>query len=60
MPKKKLTKTQVKRKLNALNNAVYDLLVDKMGHPSSNVSMSMAKLLDLQKQIKNAMVRTAK
>ena len=60
MPKKKLTKAQATRKLATCFRLIYDLSLDKMGHPSTNVSMSMAKLLDLQKQIKNAMVRTAK
>ena len=57
MPKKKRTKTQVKRKLNALNNAVYDLLVDKMGHADSQVPMSMPKLIDLNKILVSAMKR---
>jgi len=57
MPKKKLTKTQVRRNLNALNNAVYHLLVDKMGHPDSLVPMSMPKLIDLNKILVSAMKR---
>ena len=60
MPKKKLTKTQVKKKFTTASNNVYDLVLDKFGHSDSRVSMSMTKLLDLQKQLKNAIVRTAK
>ena len=48
------------KKLTTAYRMVYDLTIDKMGHPTSNVSMSMTKLLDLQKQLKNAIVRTAK
>ena len=50
MPKKKLTKTQVKSKLRIANNQIYDLMLDKLGHADSNVPMSQAKLLDLNKQ----------
>ena len=40
------------KKLTTAYRMVYDLTIDKMGHPTSNVSMSMTKLLDLQKQLK--------
>ena len=50
MPKKKLTKTQVKSKIRIANNQIYDLMLDKLGHADSNVPMSQAKLLDLNKQ----------
>ena len=60
MPKKKLTKSMATKKFTTAYRMVYDLTIDKMGHPTSNVSMSMTKLLDLQKQLKNAIVRTAK
>ena len=49
MPKKKLTKAQVKRQVNAMNNAVYHLLIDKMGHADSRVPISQGKLMDLNK-----------
>ena len=50
MPKKKLTKAQVKRKIKTASNVVYDLLLDKMGHGGASfVPMSLAKMLDLQK-----------
>lgn len=54
MPKKKLTKTQIKRKLKTCNNAMYDLMLDKLGHADSLVPMSQPKLLDLNKQLLTA------
>ena len=50
MPKKKLTKTQVKSKIRLANNQIYDLMLDKLAHPDSLVPISQAKLLDLNKQ----------
>ena len=45
MPKKKLTKAQVKRKLKTASNALYDLGIDKYGHGTSSfVPMSFDKL----------------
>jgi hypothetical protein len=60
MPKKKLTKSLATRKFATMFKILYDLSLDKMGHPDSNVKMSMAKLLELQKTIKSAMFRTSK
>ena len=37
MPKKKLTKAQVKRKLKALKNASYDLALDRMGYGTNSL-----------------------
>ena len=54
MPKKKLTKTQVKRKLKQANTIMYDLFLDKLGHLKSDVPMSQAKILDVHRQITNA------
>ena len=49
MPKKKLTKKQVKAKLKAMNNAMYDLALDKMGHGSESfVPYSLKKAMELQ------------
>ena len=45
MPKKKLTKAQVKRKLKSIMTASYDLVLDKMGHADSKVPMSLNKVL---------------
>ena len=47
MPKKKLTKTQVKRKLKQASTIMYDLFLDKLGQLKSDVPMSQAKILDV-------------
>tara|TARA_Y100000310_G_scaffold243233_1_gene247682 strand:- start:7 stop:201 length:195 start_codon:yes stop_codon:yes gene_type:complete len=57
MPKKKLTKAQVKRKLNTVTNAMYDLILDKMGHVNSDVPMSLPKLMEYHKIINSALRR---
>ena len=51
MPKKKLTKTQVRKKLKQVMNASYDLVLDKMGHADSFVPMSLNKILELNKAV---------
>jgi hypothetical protein len=51
MPKKKLTKAQVKRKLKSIMTASYDLVLDKMGHADSKVPMSLNKVLELNRSI---------
>jgi hypothetical protein len=56
MPKKKLTKAQVKRKLKTMRNIVYDLYVDRLGYgtPQSHVTgITNDKLLVMLKQITN-------
>ena len=57
MPKKKLTKAQVKSKLKQIDNKLYDLALDKLGHPESRVTLSVPKLLELSKNITNAWKR---
>jgi len=57
MPKKKLTKAQVKRKLKTCNNAMYDLFLDKVGHGNSDVPFSVSKLLDLNKALQSSVKR---
>jgi hypothetical protein len=55
MPKKKLTKAQVKRKLKTMYRAVYDLTIDKMGHGSESfVPFSFAKINDMLTQVLRA------
>ena len=54
MPKKKLTKTQVKRKLKQASKIMYDLFLDKLGQLKSDVPMSQTKILDVHRQITNA------
>jgi len=51
MPKKKLTKAQVMRKIRTINNAMYDLILDKLGHADSRVPISQGKLIDLNKSM---------
>ena len=43
MPKKKLTKAQVKKKYNTAFNALYDLFLDKLGHADSFNPVSKIK-----------------
>jgi hypothetical protein len=57
MPKKKLTITNVRKKMRTLTNATYDLLLDKMGHANSSVPMSVPKLLAMHKEIQSASKR---
>jgi hypothetical protein len=57
MPKKKLTKTQVRKKMQTCANAMYDLILDKMGHSESGVPVSMTKLLEIHKLILSAKKR---
>ena len=57
MPRKKLTKAQVKSKLRQIDNKLYDLALDKLGHPDSKVTLSVPKLLELSKNIINAFKR---
>ena len=49
MPKKKLTKTQVKKKMKTCTNAVYDLILDKMGHANRDAPLGLPKLMELHK-----------
>ena len=60
MPKKKLTKAQVKRKLKSVNNGIYDMILDKMGHSDSSVPASIPALLEMQKKIMAMRRRIAK
>ena len=57
MPKKKLTKAQVKRKLKTCTNAMYDMILAKMGHTNSDVPMSLPKLMDMHKALQGAAKR---
>ena len=51
MPKKKLTKAQVKRKLKTMYRTAYDLTIDKMGHGSDSfVPFSFVKINDMLTQ----------
>lgn len=54
MPKKKLSKAQVKRKMKTAFNALYDLEVDKLGQMQSFVPMSIPKLLEMTDFLRRA------
>ena len=58
MPKKKLTRAQVKRKFKTAGNAVYDLVLDKFGHSDSKISMSKPKLMEILDLLQRAKERT--
>jgi hypothetical protein len=58
MPKKKLTKAQVKRKFTTATNSVYDLVLDKFGHSDSRISMSKPKLMEILDNLQRAKERT--
>jgi hypothetical protein len=49
MPKKKLTKAQVKRKMKTIKNMIYDLFLDKFTYTNSDVPFSTTKILELNK-----------
>jgi len=57
MPKKKLTKAQVKRKLKTMSNALYDLTTDKIYQWNSDVPMSKNVLIDLTTKFERAFKR---
>ena len=58
MPKKKLTKAQVKRKVKTMHNAMYDLFIDKVGYGSDSFAkISIAKANDLLSNIKRMQVK---
>ena len=54
MPRRKLTKTQVKKKMKTAFIAIYDLEVDKLGQMQSFVPMSVPKLLEISDALKRA------
>ena len=49
MPRKKLTKAQVKRNYKSICTSFYNLMTDKLGHADSHVGMSVNKLLEVHK-----------
>jgi hypothetical protein len=58
MPKKKLTKAQVKRKVKAMQNAMYDLFIDKIGYGSDSFAkISINKASDLLTNIKRLQIK---
>ena len=57
MPRKKLTKTQVKRELGKMQKAIGRLFIDKVDHTGSAVPMGVKSLLDLNAKIGTAFKR---
>ncbi len=57
MPRKKLTKTQVKRELGKIQKSVGKLFIDKVDHTGSSVPMGVKSLLDLNAKIGTAFKR---
>jgi len=58
MPKKKLTKAQVKRKMRQIITLTYYLFLDKFAHGSqSDVTFSSAKIMELHQVFGKALDR---
>jgi len=58
MPKKKLTKAQVKRKVKIMHDAIYDLFIDKVGYGSDSFAkISLAKANNLLSNIKRMQLK---
>ena len=57
MPKKRLTKTQVRKKIKTITNGLYDLLLDNMGHANSDSPLGVPKLMELHKTMMAAAKR---
>jgi len=57
MPRKKLTKAQVKRSLKTIHNNLYRLIIENLDVPNNNVPMSTPKLMELHKTIGSAFNR---
>jgi hypothetical protein len=57
MAKKKLTKAQVKKKLNAFSRLLRDMLVDKLDNGrDSFVPFSVQKIIDVSKMTDSAVI----
>ena len=58
MPKKKLTKTLVKRKLLSIRTNIMALIIDKMEYgSSSHIPVSADKLISISKTIVSAVTK---
>jgi hypothetical protein len=58
MPKKKLTKAQVKRKLKTCTKAIYDLFLDKFAYGGDSfLPLSQNAVLKLNNDLNNALRR---
>jgi hypothetical protein len=56
MPKKKLTKAQVKRKIKTAHSNMAALNIDKLTHPDSNVKMSEKILTEIRNKLARALI----
>jgi len=57
MPRKKMTRAQVKRTYKTICSGFYKLMTDKLGHADSYVGMSVNKLLEIHKGCQNILKR---
>ena len=57
MPKKKLTKAQVKRKLRSINTNLYRMIMERLDVPDNNIPISTPKLMELHRTIESAFKR---
>lgn len=60
MPKKKLTKAQVKKKLISIQKTLRLLLIDRMDHVGSDVTMTPKMILEIGQKINAATKRVLK
>ena len=56
MPKKKLTKAQVKRKIKTAHSNIAALNIDKLTHADSNVKMSEKILTEIRNRLVRALI----
>jgi hypothetical protein len=57
MPKQKLTKAQVKRKLKSINTNLYRMIIERLKIPDNNIPISTPKLMELHRTIESAFKR---
>jgi len=53
MPKKKLTKAQVKRSLKSINTNLYRMIMERLDVPDNNIPISTPKLMELHRTIES-------
>ena len=57
MPKKKLTKAQVKRSLRSINKNIYRMIMERLDVPDNHIPISTPKLMELHRTIESAFKR---
>ena len=60
MPKKKLTKAQVKRKLQTIKNAAYDLMLDRLGHGFASFAPTFKTMDSINTSMQRALSKLIK